>query len=98
MTVYVIVDLELHDREHADAFRGYAERAERLVIAAGGRIIAVDPAPRVIEGDWAPRMIVIQEFPDMDAVKRVQRSAAYAPLRNIRQRISSANVIAAAGA
>lgn len=97
MSVYVVVDVGLKDQSDADALGEYAEQTNRLLEEAGVKVIAFDPTPEVLEGSWSPRTVVIQEYPDMATVERVQHSDAYAPLRALRQRIADTNVIVARG-
>ena len=97
MPVYVIVDVGLKDEADANAFGEYAEQTTRMLAEHGVRVIAYDPAARILEGTWTPRTIVVQEYPDMGAVTRVQHSDAYAPLKALRQRIADTNVIVVNG-
>ena len=97
MSVYVIVDVGLKDEADAEAFGEYAEQTNRLLAEHGVRVIAYDPAAQVLEGTWVPRTIVVQEYPDMDTVERVQHSDAYAPLKALRQRIADTNVVVVNG-
>ena len=98
MAAYVLVDVGLGDQSDADAFNRYAEQTDELLKEAGARVIAYDPAPRVLEGSWSPRVVVIQEYPDMKTVERVQHSEAYAPLKALRRRIADTNVVVVRGA
>lgn len=93
----MIVDVGLRDASDAEAFARYAEQTDRLLAEAGARVIAFDPAPKVLEGGWAPRTVVVQEYPDMATVERVQHSEAYAPLKALRQEIADTNVIVVDG-
>ncbi len=97
MSTYVIVDLGLRDQSDQASFEDYAARTNVILTEDGVRVIAFDPAPRVLEGTWTPRTIVVQEYPDAETVERVQRSDAYAPLRELRQRIADTNVIVVDG-
>ena len=97
MATYVVVDVGLKDQSDADAFNRYARQTSELLDKAGVKVIAMDPAPKVLEGSWSPRMVVIQEYPDMATVEPVQHSEAYAPLKALRQRIADTNVIVAQG-
>jgi uncharacterized protein (DUF1330 family) len=97
MTVYVIVDVGLKNQADQQAFAAYAADTNRLLEQAGVKVIAFDPSPKVLEGDWRPRMVVIQEYPDMETVERVQQSTAYAPLKALRHKIADTNVIVVQG-
>ena len=97
MPVYVIVDVGLKDEADAKAFGEYAEQTDRLLAEHGARVIAYDPAAQILEGDWVPRTIVVQKYPDMDTVARIQHSDIYAPLKALRHRIADTNVIVVNG-
>lgn len=98
MSVYVIVDLELKDAAHAGEFAEYAERTNALLHAAGAKVIAFDATPKILEGSWKPRMVVVQEYPNMAALESVYNSESYAPLKALRHRIADTHVIAVHGA
>lgn len=97
MSTYVIVDVGLRDEADRAAFQQYAERTDALLVEAGAAVIAYDPAPRVLEGDWTPRTVVVQRYPDAETVDRFRRSDVYAPLKALRQRIADTNVIVVNG-
>lgn len=97
MSTYVIVDVGLRSPADQTAFEEYATRTDELLAAAGAEVVAFDPTPKVLEGDWAPRTVVIQRYPDADAVTRLNASDAYAPLKELRQRIADTNVIVVDG-
>lgn len=97
MSAYVIVDIGLKDDADREAFARYARDTDRALAEAGAEVIAFDPVPTVVEGDWAPRMVVVQRYASMDAIHRFYRSDAYAPLKALRQRIADARVIAVHG-
>lgn len=97
MSAFVIVDIGLKDRGDRQAFADYVEGTNRALADAGVKVIAFDAEPTLLEGEWRPRMIVVQEYPDMEAVRRFQDSDAYAPLKALRQRIADAKVVAVQG-
>lgn len=97
MAVYVIVDVGLKNESDAEAFREYAEQTDKLLSDAGAKVIAYDPVPQILEGNWSPRRVVVQEYPDLATVERVQNSAEYAPLKALRHRIADTNVIVVQG-
>jgi uncharacterized protein (DUF1330 family) len=48
LTVYVVAQLRIHDRERYDA---YAAGFMPVLIRYGGRLLAADEAPTVLEGE-----------------------------------------------
>ncbi|CCE99973.1 hypothetical protein SFHH103_05509 (plasmid) [Sinorhizobium fredii HH103] len=67
-----------------------------LVAAAGGRLIALDDAPVELE-NWQATSALIIEFPDMDAIRGLFASPAYAPLARQRQAAAGSRIIALRG-
>jgi uncharacterized protein (DUF1330 family) len=97
MPAYVIVEVRMTDPDAVEAFNEYASKATELLRDYGATVLVFDQAPRVLEGDWQPATIVVQQYPDMAAVERFYSSDAYAPLRALRARFSDNNVIAVGG-
>lgn len=97
MAAYVIVDVGITKPEEAEAFHKYAEETIMLLAERGITVEAFDPSPKTIEGDWQPRMVVIQKYPDMKTVDEFYHCEAYKPLKELRQSISDAKVIAVNG-
>ena len=64
MTVYAIALLNIADRERYGAYQqGFLEIFSRY----SGKLLAVDEAPTVKEGDWPYTRTVLIEFPDAEA-------------------------------
>lgn len=63
---------------------------------AGGRLIALDDAPLELE-EWRATNMLIIEFPDMDAIRRLFASAEYALLAHQRQAAVGSRIIALRG-
>lgn len=93
MSAYVIVEVRMTDPDAVEAFNEYASKTIELLKDYGATVLVFDQAPRVLEGDWRPAAIVVQQYPDMDAVERLYTSEAYAPLRALRARFSDNNVV-----
>jgi len=95
MAAYVIY----HQREVTDpeGWEAYRANIRGLLADFGGRVIAAEPAPRVLEGEWTGTRNVLIEFPDMGAVERWHASDAYKPLLELRQKAASGSVIALNG-
>ena len=58
-----------------------------------GRYLARGGVVNVGEGNWQPGRIVIVEFDDLAAAKAFYDSPDYAPLKALRQRASTGNVV-----
>ncbi len=97
MAAYVIYQpIQVSDPE---AYRQkYLGPARDSVIKYGGRLLAgVSDNFEVLEGTWEGPRVVINEFPDMETLKRWYNSEEFKPLREIRQSVSEGNLIAVEG-
>ena len=95
MAAYVIYNqLEVTD---PDAYEEYRSKIRVLLADFGARVIAVEPEPKVLEGEWTGVRNVIIEFPDMDAVERWHNSDEYKPLLEIRLGATRGNLVALNG-
>lgn len=74
MTVYVVAQIRIRDRERYDA---YAARFMPVLIQYGGRLLAADEAPAVLEGRWTGEKLNIISFDDEAAARRWMDSAEY---------------------
>ncbi len=74
MTVYVVAQIRIHDRERYDA---YAAAFMPVLIQYGGRLLAADEAPAVLEGEWGGGKLNIIGFEDEPAARRWMESPEY---------------------
>ncbi|MDO9172554.1 MAG: DUF1330 domain-containing protein [bacterium] len=63
MTAYLVLDFSVHD---LSGFRPYIEAIPAFIEKHGGRYIVRGAPPTVMEGDWAPALMVILEFPSRE--------------------------------
>jgi uncharacterized protein (DUF1330 family) len=61
MTVYVIAQLKFTD---AERYRKYQARFFDVFKESGGRLLAADEKPVVLDGDWERDKIVVMSFAD----------------------------------
>jgi uncharacterized protein (DUF1330 family) len=94
MVAYVIVDIEVTDPV---SFAGYKNEIGANIAAFGGRYLARGGATEVLEGNWAPRRLVILEFPTMARLKEWYKSPEYEPLLNLRKASASSNLVITEG-
>ncbi|MEU3354385.1 DUF1330 domain-containing protein [Streptomyces sp. NPDC037389] len=87
MTVYAIAQLSIHDRPR---YESYAARFASVLTRYGGRLLAADERPRVVEGQWDRDKVVLLAFPDHDAFTAWADSPEY-------QEISRDRLAAAGG-
>ncbi|HEU4429840.1 MAG TPA: DUF1330 domain-containing protein [Myxococcota bacterium] len=89
MPVYIVAELTIDDRaEYARYEAGFMEIFQRY----RGELLAVDEAPRVIEGEWKHTRTVLLRFPDQAEAERWYRSPEYQAIAQHRWRASRANV------
>jgi uncharacterized protein (DUF1330 family) len=93
MSAYVIVELEVTD---PDQYAAYGKLAEESVSRHGGRFVVRGGNHEVIEGEWAPRMIVL-EFDSLEAIQAWYRSEDYQSCLPMRLASSKGRMIAVEG-
>ena len=74
MTVYCIAQLRFTDRAAYDRYQAGFMAAFR---GSGGRVLAADEAPAVLEGEWPFQKAVLIEFADEQAARAWSESPAY---------------------
>lgn len=73
MTVYAVVQIDVHD---ADEYAKYAALAGPAVAKYGGEFLARGGAVEVMEGTTRSRNVIIR-FPDMETAKRFYHGPEY---------------------
>jgi uncharacterized protein (DUF1330 family) len=73
-TVYALAQLTIHDRAR---YREYVRRFPAVLARFGGRLLAADEAPVVMEGSWDRHKVVLLEFPSEQAFTAWSTSDAY---------------------
>ncbi len=94
MAVFVIADIEVLD---LPAFEQYSQLVPATIASYGGRYLARGGATEVLEGSWDPKRCIILEFPDMERFQTWWDSPEYAPLRALRQRATTSNLVVTQG-
>jgi uncharacterized protein (DUF1330 family) len=94
MPAYVIVNVTIHD---PDAYAEYAAGTPAAAAAYGGRFLVRGGEVTPKEGDWRPQRLVVLEFPDMEAARRWYDSPEYTPLRAIRERAATSDLVMVEG-
>ncbi len=94
MTAYVIFDVEIRDMER---YRNFMEQVKPALEAVAARYLVRGGSHTVYEGDWAPRRIVILEFPSVEVWERFYNGPVYQGLKGIRDECSSARLVCVEG-
>jgi uncharacterized protein (DUF1330 family) len=90
MSAYVIVNVNTNQPEE---YEHYKEMAQKIVAQYGGRYLARGGPMSVLEGTWNPTRIVILEFPTYEKALEWWHSAEYAPAKELRQRLSTTDLL-----
>jgi uncharacterized protein (DUF1330 family) len=77
VTVYAIAQLSIHDRPR---YERYVARFMPILVKYGGRLLAADERPEVVEGDWTGNKVIMMAFPDRDMFTRWAGSPEYAEI------------------
>lgn len=94
MSTYVIFDVEIRDPAR---YQEFMKNVKPALEAAGGRYLARGGALKVYEGDWAPRRVVLLEFPSLAAWESFYNGDTYQGLKSIRDECSSARLVSVEG-
>ena len=94
MSAYVVVDIEVHDRER---YETYKRMAPPSIALYGGRYLTRGGETNVLEGDWTPKRFVILEFPTMERARAWWGSPEYAEAKALRQSITTTRMVLAEG-
>jgi uncharacterized protein (DUF1330 family) len=89
---YVILTEAIKDPEGMRAY------GKAVGAAMGGvSILAVDTAPKVVEGSWHGDQTVVLEFESVDAARAWYESEAYQKAAKLRQAAADCNAVIVAG-
>ena len=90
MSAYIVAKITIHDR---DRYGQYEAGFMDIFARHDGRMLAVDEAPEVIEGEWPVTRTVLVEFPDAAAMHAWYDSEDYQALAQHRFAASSADIV-----
>jgi uncharacterized protein (DUF1330 family) len=95
MTVYALAQLRIHDAERYGRYmNNFAARFTDVFGKFGGKLLAADDEPRVLEGEWWDRnKVVLMEFADKDAFRAWVTSAEYTEIAEDRKAGADAVVL-----
>jgi len=94
MAAYVIVDVEIRDPVR---YQEYVKVVPPTIAAFGGRFLVRGGRAETLEGDWAPKRVVVLEFETMERAKAWWSSMEYAGPKGMRRSASVANMIVVEG-
>ncbi len=94
MPAYIIVEIEVTDPE---TYAEYVKRVPATVAAYGGRFIVRGGDLETLEGEWAPKRIVVLEFESAAKAKAWWSSEEYRDPKAMRQSASNGRMIVVQG-
>jgi uncharacterized protein (DUF1330 family) len=94
MAAYVIGEIDVTDPATYDDYR---KQVGATVQKFGGKFIVRGGSAETLEGAWAPKRIVVLEFPTMAEAQKWYRSPEYAPLIKLRQKAARGRLIVVEG-
>ncbi|RPH84723.1 MAG: DUF1330 domain-containing protein [Candidatus Rokuibacteriota bacterium] len=94
MSAYFIVDIDIHD---AAGLEEYRKQVPATITKYGGRFIVRGGKVEQLEGEWQPKRLVLLEFPSVEQARRWYDSEEYRPLKAMRLKASSSNLILVEG-
>jgi uncharacterized protein (DUF1330 family) len=94
VAAYVIAIVDVKEPERYEAYR---QIVLPTITAYGGRFIARGGRTEVLEGEWAPRRVVIVEFPSLERAKAWWASPEYSEAKAIRQATSEGTLVVIEG-
>jgi len=94
MAAYIVADIEVRD---AVAYETYRKGVQATVDKYGGRFLVRGGEVTPMEGAWAPKRLIVIEFPDMARLETWYASPEYKPLLDLRLGASTGNLIKVTG-
>jgi uncharacterized protein (DUF1330 family) len=79
---YLVVQFELKNQE--DYLQRYGLPMLAMFEDRGAEVLAVSPAPVVLEGEWAGNWTAVVRFPSMQVAEDWYQSSEYQPLKELR--------------
>ena len=94
MPAYFVANVDVKE---AEGYEEYRKRAPETIERYGGRYLARAGRTEVLEGDWAPKRLVILEFESFEQAKRWYKSEEYAAVVGIRHRLAESQLVLVEG-
>ena len=94
MPAYFVIDLTVFDTEKMKMFE---EKAGKMVAKYGGRFLTRGETYDVMEGDWRPQHLLIEEYPSRQAILEMFNDPENEPLKAMRRAGSVACALAVDG-
>lgn len=94
MSAYVLVEVNVTDSQ---LFSEYTKGVPATIAAYGGKYLVRGGGVDAKEGGWAPKRVVVLEFPSMDQARKWYHSPEYKPLLEMRLKAADSKLILVEG-
>ena len=94
MAVYLLVNVDVQD---AAAYEEYKAGVPAMIAKHGGEYLVRGGKVEVMEGDWSPKRVAVLKFATRDAALGFLNDPEYAPLKALRQRVASTQMVMVEG-
>ena len=95
MAAYVVAEVTITDPPGYEAYR---QMVPATVAKYGGKFVVRGGQTEMLEGDWAPKRLVVIEFESAERAKQWWASEDYREAKALRQRSAQTNMIVIEGA
>lgn len=94
MPAYIVTEIEVEDPVR---YEDYKKMVPPSLEAFGGRFLVRGGKVETLEGDWAPKRLVVVEFPSAEKAKAWWSSDEYAEAKALRHATAKSQMIVADG-
>ena len=94
MPAYLITEIEVQDPER---YEKYKARVPPSLVQYEGKFLVRGGKAETIEGGWAPKRVVVVEFPSAEKAKAWWSSPEYAEAKALRQATAKTEMILVEG-
>ena len=95
MAAYIIADIDVTDPA---GFEEYRQQVSPMIAKWGGKYLVRGGSMEKVEGDWAPKRLVVLEFESLERAKEFYHSEEYRPVMEIRHKTAVSNLVIVEGA
>ena len=94
MAAYVIAEVTITD---PSGFEAYRQMVPATVAKYGGKFVVRGGQMEMLEGNWAPKRLVVIEFESAERAKQWWASEDYREAKALRQRTAQTNLLVIEG-
>jgi uncharacterized protein (DUF1330 family) len=94
MAVYLIINVDVKD---PSTYEQYKAKVPALTRKHGGEYLVQGGNFQILEGTWQPNRLVLSRFPDKESVEAFFNDLEYQPLKELRHRVASTDIVMVEG-